>query len=140
MDMENVTRVRLVQFQKNTDEPMVWREPQSLSRLCTGRDQYYNDFNASFCTLKQGCQSNWNSLAAIVDTYPPVHIRNLKRYVCIHATAVPLELFLFKNDLVALITDQALNQTGHFALQYKITFLLNQNLICSYIEVLHLHL
>lgn len=26
MDMENVTRVRLVQFQKNTDEPMVWRE------------------------------------------------------------------------------------------------------------------
>lgn len=23
MDMENVTRVRLVQFQKNTDEPMV---------------------------------------------------------------------------------------------------------------------
>lgn len=25
MDMENVTRVRLVQFQKNTDEPMVNR-------------------------------------------------------------------------------------------------------------------
>lgn len=25
MDMENVTRVRLVQFQKNTDEPMVGR-------------------------------------------------------------------------------------------------------------------
>lgn len=25
MDMENVTRVRLVQFQKNTDEPMVSR-------------------------------------------------------------------------------------------------------------------
>lgn len=25
MDMENVTRVRLVQFQKNTDEPMVCR-------------------------------------------------------------------------------------------------------------------
>lgn len=26
MDMENVTRVRLVQFQKNTDEPMVNRQ------------------------------------------------------------------------------------------------------------------
>lgn len=26
MDMENVTRVRLVQFQKNTDEPMVSRK------------------------------------------------------------------------------------------------------------------
>jgi hypothetical protein len=28
MDMENVTRVRLVQFQKNTDEPMVSRKRQ----------------------------------------------------------------------------------------------------------------
>lgn len=28
MDMENVTRVRLVQFQKNTDEPMVRRRTQ----------------------------------------------------------------------------------------------------------------
>lgn len=38
MDMENVTRVRLVQFQKNTDEPMVSRknfELQSANSTCT---------------------------------------------------------------------------------------------------------
>jgi len=52
MDMENVTRVRLVQFQKNTDEPMVWRQPQYFSWLCTDKGQYYNDLNDSCCTLK----------------------------------------------------------------------------------------
>lgn len=30
MDLENVTRVRLVQFQKNTDEPMVCRQKTHL--------------------------------------------------------------------------------------------------------------
>lgn len=30
MDLENVTRVRLVQFQKNTDEPMVGRQKAHL--------------------------------------------------------------------------------------------------------------
>lgn len=33
MDMENVTRVRLVQFQKNTDEPMVSRKNLSYNQL-----------------------------------------------------------------------------------------------------------
>uniref|UniRef100_A0A8C9EN72 Calcium/calmodulin dependent serine protein kinase n=1 Tax=Pavo cristatus TaxID=9049 RepID=A0A8C9EN72_PAVCR len=45
MDMENVTRVRLVQFQKNTDEPMVWGEPQYSASLCTDKDQHYIDFS-----------------------------------------------------------------------------------------------
>lgn len=30
MDLENVTRVRLVQFQKNTDEPMVFTHTDTL--------------------------------------------------------------------------------------------------------------
>lgn len=41
MDMENVTRVRLVQFQKNTDEPMVSRKNWSYSQPtspCTEED------------------------------------------------------------------------------------------------------
>lgn len=32
VDMENVTRVRLVQFQKNTDEPMVSKEIRIRAR------------------------------------------------------------------------------------------------------------
>ena len=35
VDMENVTRVRLVQFQKNTDEPMV---SDDISLLVEGRE------------------------------------------------------------------------------------------------------
>lgn len=52
MDMENVTRVRLVQFQKNTDEPMVWGEPQYSASLCTDKGRRYIDFSKSFCTLQ----------------------------------------------------------------------------------------
>lgn len=43
MDMENVTRVRLVQFQKNTDEPMVGGIAHSS--LCAGKDQCCDDFS-----------------------------------------------------------------------------------------------
>lgn len=35
MDLENVTRVRLVQFQKNTDEPMVSARTTNLLGICT---------------------------------------------------------------------------------------------------------
>lgn len=50
MDMENVTRVRLVQFQKNTDEPMVCGEPEYSASLCTDKDWHCIDFSRSFCT------------------------------------------------------------------------------------------
>lgn len=36
MDLENVTRVRLVQFQKNTDEPMVNAYIHTVMHIYTG--------------------------------------------------------------------------------------------------------
>lgn len=33
MDLENVTRVRLVQFQKNTDEPMVSKKKEKKKQM-----------------------------------------------------------------------------------------------------------
>lgn len=52
MDLENVTRVRLVQFQKNTDEPMVcagsshFRNLQLKPFLC---QQQWNEISYSYC-------------------------------------------------------------------------------------------
>lgn len=37
VEMENVTRVRLVQFQKNTDEPMVSEEKKLNKRIASSR-------------------------------------------------------------------------------------------------------
>lgn len=38
VDMENVTRVRLVQFQKNTEEPMVGEQSPSLQQNPRGQN------------------------------------------------------------------------------------------------------
>lgn len=43
MDLENVTRVRLVQFQKNTDEPMVRHTPTTHTHTFT--DSSYLTFH-----------------------------------------------------------------------------------------------
>ena len=53
VEMENVTRVRLVQFQKNTDEPMVSFSKILLSsRICAGQvgttfapKSHYSDYD-----------------------------------------------------------------------------------------------
>lgn len=76
MDMENVTRVRLVQFQKNTDEPMVCREHHYSPWL--HKYQYCNDFSLPFLTLRWGCQ-----LTGIV--WQPLYVFILLEVLCVHS-------------------------------------------------------
>lgn len=86
MDMENVTRVRLVQFQKNTDEPMVWRETHSFPWLCAGKDQ---------CCILVSISSLWGGVVDKLEKFR--YWSSLKCCVCTHSAAVSLGLGLFKS-------------------------------------------
>jgi hypothetical protein len=66
MDMENVTRVRLVQFQKNTDEPMVSRKSFELHPVQTATQGGRED-GGTWMVLKKSVSSQ----AAVVPAFNP---------------------------------------------------------------------
>ena len=58
VEMENITRVRLVQFQKNTEEPMVSRDPLFIGTT-----------HGPWLTVAQ----QWTSIMSVHHSYVAVH-------------------------------------------------------------------